>query len=246
MDQCLEGMPEGYEPFKPFILWTDYRSPDEGTETGLALSRNAARLLEARSVFSARPIQGVDVMGVPAKLLNDLPKAVHVLGSPAPGLPDGKRSSPYQTPFTMKRDGFYSMMWHTPETAAIVMTYSASACRKRGQPRMDFWVSPIKDSGLDRRNLWVGLAHFESYRPSAGCHDDFLLADVDPDTMVAIYAPPSYVKNLVFSTSPDHKGAVDLRLTVRGWLAECCAFPVVTYSAWTGELEMDLVAAYHR
>ena len=38
------------------------------------------------------------------------------------------------------------------------------------------------------------------------------------------------------------QGALHLRLTVRGWLSACGAFSVVSYSAWTGDLEVDLAA----
>ena len=111
-----------------------------------------------------------------------------------------------------------------------------------GQPRMDFWLSPIKHMCEDNRNLWVGFAHLETYRPSAGLMDDFFLSEEACDTMVAIYAPPSHVENLVFAKSPGHEGLLDLRLTFRAWREDCSAFPVVTYGAWTGVLEVDLAS----
>ena len=106
-------------------------------------------------------------------------------------MPDGQRSTAQFNAFTMKRDGFYRWMWHTPSTSVIVMTYSARACTVGNQPRMDFWMSPIKAAGTDLRNLWFGFAHFESYKPSAGLYEnDYHFSEEAFDTMVAIYAPP--------------------------------------------------------
>ena len=186
-------------------------------------------------MFNKKPYQRIDILDPPKGLI-DLPCAVHVLGSPAPNKPDGKRSRPALTAVTMKVDAFYSMMWHSPMTAAIVMTYSANACRIEKSPRMDFWMSPVKAAGTDLRNLWVGFAHFESYKPSAGCYDDYHLSEEAIDTMVAIYAPPSHVQKFVFTSSQ----LLDLRLTIRAWLEDCGAFPVVTSSAWAGYLEVEL------
>ena len=224
-----------WESGKPYIYWTDWESPAADTDKGHILSQHADLLMEKHCTFNKTPRQGVDILDPPKDLL-DLPCAVHVLGSPAPFTPDGQRSRPDLTPMTMKINAFYSMMWHSPTTAAIIMTYSANACRVENCPRMDFWMSPVKAAGMDLRNLWVGFAHFESYKPSAGFYDDFHLSEAAIDTMVAIYAPPSYVHKFVFASSQ----LLDLRLTIRAWLENCGAFPVVTYSAWTGELEVDL------
>ena len=103
-------------------------------------------------------------------------------------------------------------------------------------------MSPIKHMGEDPRNLWVGLADFETYRPSKGLLDDSFLSEAAPDTMVAIFAPPSHVEKLVHAKSHDRKGLLDLRHTIRAWLEDCGAFPVVTYGAWTGALEVDLAS----
>ena len=188
------------------------------------------------------PLQMIDIQRPPEQLIDTLSQAVHVLASPAPNMPDGQRSTAQFDAFTMKRDGFYSWMWHTPSTSAIVMTYSARACTVDGEPRMDFWMSPIKEMGADNRNLWVGFVHFETYRPSAGCYDDYYLAEEAPDTMAAIYAPPSHIKKLVYAQSPGHEGLLDLSLTIQAWRETCIAFPVVTYCAWTGELEGDIAS----
>ena len=157
-------------------------------------------------------------------------------------MPDGQRSSAQFNAFTFLRNAFYYWMWHTLPTSAIVMTWSARACQEDHTPRMDFWLSPIKHMGEDNRNLWVGFAHLETYRPSAGLLDYYFLSGEAPDTMVAIYAPPSHVEKFVFAKSPGHKGFLDLRLTIRAWLEDCGAFPVVTYDAWTGALEVDLAS----
>ena len=113
-----------------------------------------------------------------------------------------------------------------------------------GDPRMDFWLSPTKHMGEDICNLWAGFAHLETYRPSAGLMDDSFLSEDACDTMVAIYAPPSHVEKFVFAKSHGHKGLLDLRLTIRAWLEDCGAFPVVTYGAWTGVLEADLASVH--
>ena len=107
---------------------------------------------------------------------------------------------------------------------------------------MDFWMSPIKEMGADNRNLWVGFVHFETYRPSEGCYEDYNLSEAAPDTMAAIYAPPSHIEKFVFTQSPGHEKLLDMRLTIQAWLQNCSAFPVVTYSAWSGELEVNLAS----
>ena len=107
---------------------------------------------------------------------------------------------------------------------------------------MDFWMSPIKDMGADNRNLWVGFVHLETYRPSAGLLEDYHLSEEAPDTMTAIYAPPSHIKELAFTKSPGHEGLLDLRLTIQAWLKKCSACPMVTYCARAGELEANLAA----
>ena len=99
-------------------------------------------------------------------------------------------------------------------------------------------MSPIKDMGADNCNLWVGFVHLETYRPSAGLLEDYHLSEEAPDTMTAIYAPPSHIKKLVFTS----EGLVDVRLTIQAWLETCSAFPVVTYCDWTGELEGDIAS----
>ena len=239
----VQSMPSSWQRGEPYILWTDFISPDPDTDTGHTLSRNAATLKANNCTFNEMPLQMIDIMNPPAQLMDNLSNAVHILASPAPNMPDGRRSTGHFTAFTLKRDGFYHWMWHTPSTSAIVMTYSASACKVGDEPRMDFWMSPIKEMGTDNRNLWVGFVHFETYRPSAGLHDDFYLSQEAPDTMAAIYAPPSHIKKFVYAESPGHEGLLDLSLTIQAWRDTCSAFPVVTYSAWTGELEVNLASA---
>ena len=46
--------------------------------------------------------------------------------------------------------------------------------------------------------------------------------------------------SLPLSSSPSL--LLDLRLTIQAWLEKCSAFPVVTYCAWTGELEANLAS----
>ena len=237
LSQLLDGMPSSWKPDEPYIIWTDFRSPVLDSDEGHILCQNAAKLQMKKCIFNEMPLQMIDILDPPKQLSDDLSKAVHILASPAPNMPDGQR---YTAPFnalTMKRDIFYRWMWHSPETSAIVMTYSARACKVEGQPRMDFWVSPIKKMGADIRNLWVGFVDFEKYRPSAGQYEDYKLSDEAPDTMAAIYAPPSHIKELVFT-----EGLLDLRQTIQAWLKTDSAFPVVTYCAWTGELEGDLAS----
>ena len=106
--------------------------------------------------------------------------------------------------------------------------------------RMDFWVSPIETMGRDVRDSWVGFAHFETYRPSAGLHEDFPLSEAALDTMVTVYAPPSCARGEVFCASPGLEGLFDLRLTIRRWLEDCGAGSAVSHASWTGELEKDL------
>ena len=176
-------------------------------------------------------------MNPPAGFTDNLPRAAHELGSPAPNVPDGQRS-------TAEFNAFSAMVsvagCGTPETPAIAMTYSARACTVGAQPRMDFWASPIKQIGRDERNLRAACAHLDTYRPSAGLPRDLHLSYAPFGTMVAVYAPPSNVEKMVFCTSPRHKVLLDLRLTIRAWLEECGAFPAVTCCAWTGELDKDL------
>ena len=110
----LQSMPSSWQLGDPYLLWTDFRSPDAGTDKGRALSQNAAKLNANNCTFNEMPLQKIDIMNPPDQLVDNLSYAVHVLASPAPNMPDGQRSTAQFNAFTMKRDGFYRWMWHTP------------------------------------------------------------------------------------------------------------------------------------
>ena len=88
------------------------------------------------------------------------------------------------------------------------------------------------------RTMIVLPAWFEMYRPRQGLADILeKLADED-DTMVALYVPASFVPMLHWRDGwLDASATFVARLGGRGRL--------VTFGAYTGELENDVVSAAH-
>ena len=80
-------IPEQWERGTPFIIWTDWKSPDADTDKGHILSQHADELMEKQCTFNKIPLQKIDIMS-PPKVLIDLPCGVHALASPAPNMPD--------------------------------------------------------------------------------------------------------------------------------------------------------------
>lgn len=124
---------------------------------------------------------------------------------------------------------FYSLMWHTPPETAIVMTFSQGACRDG----LEFWT---RRGESPTRVLLVSPAWFRLYRPRLGLAADLgALAD-EPDTMVAIYAPPRMIAAAVWKDTH-----LDVAATVRRWLGD--DGKLLTFATYVAELEVDMLAA---
>ena len=90
------------------------------------------------------------------------------------------------------------------------------------------------------RALMVAPAWLRWYRPSQGFAENNaeLAADPEkPDTMVAIFAPPSFMAKLEWR--PEALNKLDLAATVLNWLRHS-GKQLVTFGAFTGELEVDI------
>ena len=129
------------------------------------------------------------------------------------------------------------MCWHTPPHTACLMTYSQRACTVHvageGFPKELAWWTVLQE--YPARTFMLAPAWFQSYRPSFGLAEslDLLTDAVNPDTMVAIFAPASFLPKLQW-----HGEALDVAATVIAWLSE--SGKLVTFGAYTAELELDI------
>ena len=106
------------------------------------------------------------------------------------------------------------------------MTWSLSACK-----RLAFWA----DAPCARRSLFIARATFDTYRPRCGyAHDLSGLAD-EEDTMLALFLRPKLVDKLVIKDD-----VLDGAATLAA-LASLGKQHLVTYSCYTGELELEVV-----
>ena len=81
-------------------------------------------------------------------------------------------------------------------------------------------------------------AWFRSYRPSKGLgknHTELLCETENADTMVAIFAPAAFVAKL--QCRGDH---LDMATTVLRWLEGHGNGKLVTFGAFTAELELEI------
>ena len=123
---------------------------------------------------------------------------------------------------TFKEEAFYSLCWRTPPEVAVAMPWSLGACR-----RLEFWT----DAPCTQRCLVITRATFPNYRARLGLTK---LAD-EEDTMLALFLRPQLLRSLVF------KGDIlDGAATIAS-LASLGRQHLVTYSCYTGELELDVV-----
>jgi hypothetical protein len=217
--------------FALFLVPTDMKSP-AGTATvaGLELACNMKILREKGC--QSELLQGVSALDIPKDLQTS---SIFIAGSPAK---HDLYSMPLQGPGStdvrkFKEQVFYSMCHHTPAKSVVVMTYSAWAC---GQ--LEFWVQPEHKG----RALFVFPAFFKTYRPRSGYAHNLQelgqgvgeVAKV-PDTMVAIFAPATFAEHCTFNA-----GKLDVAKTLRSWW-HLAGDKVVTFGAFTCELEVDLV-----
>ena len=177
------------------------------------------------------PRQGVSAFAVPADLKTNT--AVFVTGSPANHDPANKRikdeSSTNNVEF--KQEIFYSLCWNTPADSVVALTYSASACAD-----IMWWTV---NATYPPRSMMVLPAWFQTYRPRKGLADTLeKLADED-DTMVALYVPASLVPMLHWRDD-----RLDVSATLLAMLGD--KGRLVTFGAYTNELEFDVVSAAHK
>ena len=110
----------------------------------------------------------------------------------------------------------------------MALTYSASACKD-----IMWWAV---NENYPPRIMIVLPAWFETYRPRQGLADTLdELAD-EEDTMLALYVPASFVPMLRW-----RDGRLDASATCAAWLGD--KGRLVTFGAYTGELEVDVMSA---
>ena len=215
---------------------TDMISPPPGTLAGEQLLTNM-RVLETFGSTQRKPLQNVDAFNIPQHLKTG-PHKMFLAGSPANNDPSGNRmqeTSPSGN-IRFKSEVFYSMCWNTPPDSGVGITYSMSAC-----PGIEFWA--IEDA-YPGRVMMVVPAHFETYRPRLGLADSLGTLSDDPDTMIALYIPAGWCSKLQWHGTmslDSNRKKLDVAKTLVSWLGD--AGRIVTFSAFTGELEVDIVQA---
>jgi hypothetical protein len=210
---------------------TDMLSPAPDTMGGRELASNLNKLADL-GCSGAPPLQHVSLFRIPAEHLNT--HTIFLAGSPANHDPMGDRF-PYEPNLdsvAYKECGFYSMCHSTPPDTAVVMTYSPSA----GGRHMEFWTLPEQ---VPERALLVLPAWFHNYRPRMGCRTTLRSITDDQDTFVAIYAPPVFVQDLIFSVT--HPGKLSVATTIARWLGP--NLKLISFGAYTAELEVDIAQA---
>jgi hypothetical protein len=210
-------------PLAARLIITDMVSPAVGSLAGVELGERMAKLRDLGCPQSW-PRQEVSALAIPA----DLHKGtkVFVAGSPANHDPDNGRFHGQSTADNVrfKQEVFYSMCWNTCDEAAVVVTYSSSACG-----RMEYWTVP------EPRVLIVAPAHFATYRPRKELSSSLEELADDDDTMAAMLLPAGLVRKLAWRGD-----AVDVAASVARWCAD--GGSVVTFGAYTVELELDLAS----
>ena len=222
------------------IVVTDMRSPDPETTSGKIMRENMKLLRNLNYTHQALPHQNVSALDIPKHLLQG--GNVFLVGSPANHDPCGDRmAGQHGNNISFKQDVFFSMCYNTPEDTVVAMTFSQSACTflteegyKKG---LEWWTVPKLDS---HRVLMVAPAWFQRYQPSKGLAENnaMLAADPEkPDTMVAIFAPTSFMAKLEWR--PEALNKLDLAATVLNWLRQS-GKQLVTFGAFTCDLELDI------
>ena len=211
------------------LTLTDKVSPSPNTDAGRMLVANMDKLRHLGYTDQSAPQQNVSALNIPQNLLNDT--TVFLVGSPANHDPYNQRlpGESDANHIKFKQEVFYSMCWATPKHSAVVMTFSQSACKK-----LEWW-SVLQS--YPTRTFMLAPAWFRTYRPRLGLADDMseLRKSDEVDTTVAIFAPTSFMSKLVW-----HGEQLDMAVTIREWL--CNAGRLVTFGAYTAELEVDIAS----
>ena len=223
------------------IVVTDMKSPDPSTSAGKTLQKNMKELRNLNYSLQELPYENVSALDIPASLKQE--GNVFLVGSPANHDPCGHRLDFFHAGhISFKQNVFYSMCWNTPENSAVAMTFSQEECTffstEEGYIKgLEWWTVTKPDS---RRVLMVAPAWFRSYRPSKGFAENNAMLAADPakpDTMVAIFAPPSWMAKLEWQEEALDK--LDMAATVLNWLRQS-GKQLVTFGAFTAELELDI------
>ena len=127
------------------------------------------------------------------------------------------------------------MCWYTPAYSAVIRTFSQHAC---GKPK---WCSVMQQ--YPTRIFMLAPAWFESYRPRRGLADDMSeLSWPDTiDTVVAIFAPASFMHARRWKG--DQLKRAD---TIDAGLNNHNTGRLVSFGAYTAELELDIASAASR
>lgn len=187
-----------------------------------------------------RPRENVSALDIPESLKNE--GTVFLAGSPANHDPDGKPLACQRGGnIEFKHDVFFSMCWNTPQHTAVAMTFSQGACtfKVAGKDRGLEWWTVLQ--AYPSRTLMVAPAWFRSYRPSKGLSENDSQLTWDPDnadTMVAVFAPGAFMAKLQWRGD-----RLDVATTVLGWLEGDGKGKLVTFGAFTAELELDIARA---
>ena len=217
---------------------TDMISPAADTVAGICLRENLATLRQLRCSEQDLPLQSVDVKDIPEDL--KVGTAAFCVGSPHNHDPDNNHIEGDRKgcAANFKQNVFYSMCWHTPADTAVIMTYSQEAAGKL------IWWSIMQ--AFPTRVTMIAPAWFRSYRPRIGLASDIseLGPPRDPDTVVAIYAPPEFMKQLQWHGTEQRQ--LDVAATLARWLVTQSG-RLVTFGTYTAELECDIarVAVEH-
>lgn len=218
------------------IVITDFASPRKDTIAGHELVGNMRNFARYGSPQSW-PIQEVDIYNIP-KLYLDAAEVL-IAGSPAGHTPDGGRT--VATHVRFKQNAFYSMQWQTPACVAVLMTFSLSAC-----PELD-WRTDNRDK--TGRVLIVSPAMFRTYKPRKGLATELTRLSDTEDTMVAMYLPGPLIPLIKWTDVTGDvgiKAKVDVAASIANWRKHhphAIRDTILTLSAYTGELETDLLAA---
>ena len=99
------------------------------------------------------------------------------------------------------------------------------------------WWSIMQD--YPTRITMIAPAWFSSYRPRLGLAADMseLGSPRNPDTVVAIYAPVAFFQQLQWHGEEPRQ--LDVAATVAQWLRTRNG-PLVSFGAYTAELELDI------
>ena len=67
-------MPRSWQRGNPWMIWTDFKSPAAETDKGQILAQNANSLMAMQCTFNEMPLQHIDIMNPPPKLIDEVPR----------------------------------------------------------------------------------------------------------------------------------------------------------------------------